>query len=64
MYYDFIPSKLYEILENNNINWNGIKKKLSDKGYVIRSSEGKYTVTIKLPNGYQKMVKIKNINFS
>lgn len=64
IYYDFIPNKLYEILENNNINWNGIKKKMADKGYVVKSSDGGYTVAVRLPNGVKKMIKIKNINFS
>ena len=62
IYYDFIPTKLYQILEENNINWNGIKKKMADKGYVIRSSEGKYQVPVRMPNGVQKMIRIKNIN--
>lgn len=35
MYYDFIPTKLYQILEENNINWNSIKKKMADNGYII-----------------------------
>ena len=62
MYYDFIPNKLYEILKENNINWNGIKKKMADKGYVKLSSEGKYQVSVRMPNGIQRMIKIKNIN--
>ena len=61
MYYDFIPSKLYEILNEHNINWNGIKRKMADKGYVIKSSEGKYQIATRMPNGNQKMIKIKNI---
>lgn len=63
MYYDFIPTKLYEILEENNINWNGIKKKMADKGYVVKSSEGKYQVVVNMPNGYQRMIRINNIYF-
>lgn len=61
IYYDFVPSKLYEILNENNINWDGIKKKMADKGYIIKSSEGKYQIPIRMPNGVQKMIKIKNI---
>lgn len=61
IYYDFVPSKLYEILNENNINWDGIKKKMGDKGYIIKSSEGKYQIPIRMPNGVQKMIKIKNI---
>lgn len=62
IYYDFIPTKLYEILEEHNINWNGIKKKMADKGYVIRSSDGKYQVSVRMPDGVQRMIRIKNIN--
>ena len=61
IYYDFIPSKLYEILNENNINWDGIKKKMADKGYIVKSSDGKYQVPIRMPNGLQRMIKIKNI---
>lgn len=61
MYYDFIPNKLYEILNENNINWNGIKRKMADKGYIVKSSEGKYQVSVRMPNGNQKMIKVKNI---
>ena len=61
VYYDFIPTKLYQILEENNINWNGIKKKMADKEYIAKSSEGKYQVPVRMPNGIQKMIKIKNI---
>ena len=61
IYYDFIPTRLYQILEENNINWNSIKKKMADKGYVKKSSEGKYQVAVRMPNGIQKMIKIKNI---
>ena len=61
IYYDFIPTRLYQILEENNINWNSIKKKMADKGYVKRTSEGKYQVVVRMPNGIQKMIKIKNI---
>ena len=64
MYYDFVPTKLYQILEENNINWNGIKKKMADKGYVVKSAEGNYQVPVRMPNGVQKIIRIKNINFS
>ena len=64
IYYNFIPTKLYQILEENNINWNGIKKKMADKGYVITNSEGKYQVPVRMLNGIQKMIKIKNIYLS
>ncbi len=61
IYYDFIPTRLYQILEENNINWNSIKKKMADKEYVKISSKGNYQVAIRMPNGIQKMIKIKNI---
>lgn len=64
IYYDFIPTKLYQILEENSISWNGIKKKMADKGYVVKSSEGKYQVPVRMKNGVQKMIKIKNIYLS
>lgn len=64
IYYNFIPTKLYQILEENNINWNGIKKKMADKGYVITNSEGKYQVPVRMLNGIQKMIRIKNIYLS
>lgn len=61
IYYDFIPTKLYQILEENNINWNGIKKKMADKEYVIKSPDGKYQIQVRMPNGNQRMIRIKNI---
>lgn len=63
MYYDFIPTRLYEILKENNINWNGIKKKMADKGYVIKDKNGKYQIPLTMPNGKQRLIKIKNIYF-
>lgn len=60
IYYDFIPTKLYQILEDNNINWNGIKKKMADKGYVVVKN-GKYQIPVRMPNGIQRMIRIKNI---
>lgn len=64
IYYDFIPTKLYQILEDNSINWNGIKKKMADKGYVIKSPSGNYQIPVRMPNGVQKMIRIKNINLN
>lgn len=64
IYYDFIPTKLYQILEENNINWNGIKKKMADKGYIVKSSEGKYQIPIRTTNGVQKVIRVKNIYLS
>lgn len=62
MFYDFIPTKLYQILEENNINWNSIKKKMADKGYIITRS-GKYQINTRVNGTQQKIIKIKNIYF-
>jgi len=64
IYYDFIPTKLYQILEENSISWNGIKKKMADKGYIAKSSEGKYQIPIRTTNGVQKVIRVKNIYLS
>lgn len=63
MYYDFIPTKLYQILEDNGINWNGIKKKLVDKGYLKVDRLGKYQINTKINGTQQRTIKIKNIYF-
>lgn len=63
IYYDFIPTKLYQILEENGINWDGIKKKMAQKGYVVTDKHGKYQIPLAMPNGKQRLVKIKNIYF-
>lgn len=63
IYYDFIPNKLYEILNENNINWDGIKKKMASKEYVIVKN-GKYQVPVRMPNGVQRMIRIKNIHLN
>lgn len=62
MYYDFIPTKLYQILEENNINWNSVKKKMADKGYII-TKNGKYQINTRINGTQQKIIKIKNIYF-
>lgn len=64
MYYYFIPNKLYEILKDNEINWNGIKKKMADKGYVIKDEKtNEYTQNQKIKGTQQRLIKIKNIYF-
>lgn len=64
MYYDFIPTKLYEVLEDNNISWNGIKKKMVTKGYVIKNEKtNEYTQNQKINGTQQRIIKIKNIYF-
>lgn len=64
IYYYFIPNKLYEILKDNEINWNGIKKKMADKGYVIKDEKtNEYTQNQKIKGTQQRVIKIKNIYF-
>lgn len=64
IYYDFIPTKLYEILNDNNISWNGIKKKMANKGYVKKDEKTKeYTMNTKIGGTQQRVIKIKNIYF-
>ncbi len=63
MYYDFIPTKLYEILEDNNINWEGIKKKMADKGYIITDNQGKFQINTRINGTQQRIIKVKNIYF-
>ena len=64
MYYNFVPTKLYEILEDNNINCNGIKKKMANKGYVIKDEKtNEYTMNTKINGTQQRIIKIKNIYF-
>ena len=61
IYYDFIPTKLYEILSNNNINWEGIKKKMAKKGYVVVDNQGKFQTNTRINGTQQRVIKIKNI---
>lgn len=63
MYYDFIPTKLYEILNDNNINWEGIKRKMANKGYVVVDKQGKYSFNTRINGTQQRIIKIKNIYF-
>lgn len=63
MYYDFIPTKLYQILEENNINWNGIKKKMLDKGYIRKDVNGKFSFNTRINGTQQRVIKVKNIYF-
>ena len=63
MYYDFIPTKLYQILEENNINWNGIKKKMIDKGYIAKDIDGKFSFNTRINGTQQRVIRVKNIYF-
>lgn len=61
IYYDFIPTKLYEILSDNNINWDGIKKKMASKGYVVTDNQGRFQSNTRINGTQQRIIKIKNI---
>ena len=61
IYYDFIPTKLYEILSDNNINWDGIKKKMANKGYVVTDNQGRFQINTRINGTQQRIIKIKNI---
>ena len=56
-----IPKVLYEFLEQNNINFNGIKKKLWDKGYIEKDSQGKFAQATKLNGNLCRCIKINVI---
>lgn len=64
IYYEIIPTKLYQILEENNINWNGIKKKMADKGYVDKDKNGKFSFNTRINGTQQRVIRIKNIYFN
>lgn len=34
---------------------------MADKGYVITDCNNKYQVPVRMPNGVQRMIRIKNI---
>lgn len=63
MYYDFIPTRLYEILKENHINWNGIKNKMLHKGYIALDGQGKYQINTRINGIQQRIIRIKNIYF-
>lgn len=62
MYYDFIPTRLYQILEENNISWNSIKKKMAENEYIV-TKNGKYQINTRINRTQQRIIKIKNIYF-
>lgn len=64
IYYDFIPTKLYQILEENNINWDGIKKKMIQKKYVEADKNGKFQINTRINGTQQRIIRIKNIYFT
>ena len=64
MYYDFIPIKLHEILDENGISWNSIKKKLLNQGYIEVDRKGKYQVNARINGTQQRVIKVKNIYFN
>lgn len=61
--YNFIPNILYEELEKRGINWNSVKNKLANKGYIEKRKNGEYTIPIKSYSGQkQRFIKVKNIH--
>ena len=63
--YYIYPEIAKRIFTETSENWNSVKKKLADKGYIETSSEqqnGKkkkrYTVKENMPEGYRNMIKI------
>ena len=62
MYYYWIPSVLKEVLEKHDINFDAKKSKLAQSGYLERQN-GQYSVNTLMSEGYQRMIKIKNVNF-
>lgn len=63
MYYDFIPTKLYQILEENNISWNSIKNKMLHHGYIASDKQGKIQINTRINGTQQRVIKVKNIYF-
>lgn len=63
MYYDFIPTKLYQVLDENNISWNSIKNKLLHQEYIATDGQGKYQINTRINGTQQRVIKIKNIYF-
>lgn len=64
-YFNFIPSVLRKHLSENNINFDGIKQKLAERGYLIDNGNEKkkeYTLVEKLNGTSQRIIKIKNIH--
>lgn len=62
IYYEFIPSKLYDILKLHGIDWHGIKAKMADKGYVVKR-KNEYTINTKINGNPQRIIRIKNIYY-
>lgn len=56
-----IPKVLKDFLSSNNINFNGVKTKLFDKGYLERNSQGRYIHQTTVNGIKQNLIKI-NIN--
>lgn len=65
-FFCFSPTKLQEVLKTRGINWDSIKKKMAEKGFIetFSTNRGKgteYTTTIKINGTSCRVVKIKNI---
>lgn len=58
-----IPKVLRDFLSSNNINFNGIKTKLFDKGYLEKNSQGRYIHQTTVNGIKQDLLKL-NIKFT
>ena len=63
--YYIYPEIARKIFAETSENWNSVKKKLADKGYIETSTEqqnGKkkkrYTIKENMPEGYRNMIKV------
>ena len=43
-----IPKILNDFLNSHGVNWNGVKKKLFDKGFIEKDASGKFSMTQKI----------------
>lgn len=59
--FNFIPQKLYDLLDSKGISWNGVKEKLATKGYIQKSNDRGYAITQKLNGTSTRLIRVKNI---
>lgn len=52
------PNKLKEFLRSNQFNFDAIKKEWADKGYLIKDSQGKYTISTTLAGFKSRYIKV------
>ena len=56
------PKVLKEFLNENNINFNGIKKKLAEKEYIARDSQGKFSKVVNVNGVSTRCIQINVIS--